>query len=252
MSRPTLSALIATEALKLRTVRLPALVAAVTVALTLVLAVQPVLEAGRRGRPSPGTVGAMLDVLDATGRGPLLALVVGVLMTAGEHHHATLSATLLQTPNRARLVLAKGLTAGLAGCVLGLLGLATTLAVGVPTGVVRPDLLNADIVWRVAGTLAAHPAYALLGAGVGAIMLRAQPLAVLLPVTWLLVLEGLVLGAVDRALLPWGLNGATDALANAGDVVGVLPIWAGAALLLGWALLALLAGVARMWRVDVT
>lgn len=252
MSRPPVSALVATEWLKLRTVRVPALVAAATVALTLVLALQPVLGAGRRGRPSLGTAGAMLDVLDATGRGPLLALVLGVLVTAGEQHHATLTATLLQTPDRARLVLAKGLTAMVAGCVLALLGLAVTLSVGVPSGAVRPDLVNADIVWHVLGMLAAFPAYALLGSGVGALMLRAQPLAVLLPVAWFLVLEGLVLGTVDRRLLPWGLTGATDALANAGDVVGVLPIWAGAVLLLGWALLTLLAGAARVTRVDVT
>ena len=252
MTPPTLSALVATEWLKLRTVRVPALVAAATVALTLVLAVQPVLGAGRRGRPSLGTAGAMLDVLDATAHGPLLALVVGVLVTAGEHHHATLTGTLLQTPQRPRLVLAKGLTAMSAGCVLALLGLVVALSVGLPSGAVRADLLNADIVWHVAGTLAAFPIYALLGAGVGAVMLRAQPLAVLLPVAWFLVLEGLVLGVVDRQLLPWGLTGATDALANAGDVVGVLPIWAGAVLLLGWALLTLLAGVARVTRVDVT
>jgi ABC-2 type transport system permease protein len=136
--------------------------------------------------------------------------------------------------------------------VLGLLGLAATLAVGVPTGAVRSDLLNADIVWHVTGMLTAYPAYALVGAGVGAVLLRAQSLAVLLPVAWLLALEVLVVGAADRHLLPWGLTGATHALANAGDVVGVLPIWAGAALLLGWVLLALLAGVARVTRVDVT
>ena len=252
MSRPPLTALMATEGLKLRTVRLPALVAAATVALTVVLAVQPVLGAGRQGRPSLGTVGAMLGVLDAAGRGPLLALVVGVLVTAGEHHHATLTASLLATPARGRLVVAKGLTAALAGCVLGLLGLGATLAVGVPSGAVRRDLLNADIVWHVLGMLAAHPLYALLGAGIGAVMLRTQPLAVLLPVAWLLVLEVLLLGSVDRQLLPWGLTGATDALANAGDVVGVLPMWAGAGLLLGWALLLLLAGVTRVTHLDVT
>ena len=252
MNGPALSAHVATEWLKLRTVRSPMLVAAATTLLTLVLAVQPVLAAGQRGRPSTGTVGALLAVLDATGRGPLLALVVGVLVTADEHHHATLTATLLQTPDRVRLVVAKGLTAAAAGSLLGLLGLATALAVGAAAGAVRPELLNADIVWRVAGTWAAHPAYAVLGAGLGALVLRSRALAVLLPLVWLLALEALVLGTLDHRLLPWGLTGATHALANAGDVVGVLPIWAGAALLLGAALLTLLAGVAHVARMDVT
>jgi ABC-2 type transport system permease protein len=252
MSRPRLSALVADETLKLRTVRLPALVAAATVAGTLVLAVQPVLGAGRQGRPSLGTIGAMLDVLDATGRGPLLALALGVVVTAGEHHHATLTATLLQTPDRGRLLAAKACTAALAGGALGLLGVATAVAVGAPTGALRIDLLNADIAWHVVGMLAAYPVYALLGAGVGAVMGRSQPLAVLLPTAWLLVLEALVLAAVDRDLLPWGLTGATGALVNAGDVVDVLPMWAGAAMLLGWSLLALLVGALRLTRADVT
>lgn len=252
MSRWHLSALVATEWLKIRTVRAPALLAGATVAVTLVLALQPVVGAGRQGRPSLGTIGAMLGVLDATSRGPLLAVVVGVLVIAGEHHHATITTTLLQTPERTALVVAKALTAALVGLGLGLLGLTTTLAVGLPTGAVRPDLLNADIVWRVLGLLLAYPAYGLLGVGVGALLLRSQAAAVLVPVAWLLVLESLVVGSLDRRLLPWSLTGATAALANAGDLPGVLPIWGGALLLAGFALLVLLAGVARVARTDIT
>ena len=252
MSRPPLFALVATEGLKLRTVRLSALVAAATLAVTLALALQPVVGAGRQGRPSLGSVGAMLDVLDATSRAPLLALALGVLVTAGEHQHGTLTATLLQTPDRGRLLVAKACTAAFAGCALGLLGLVTTLVVGVAAGALRTDLLNADIAWHVAGMLATYPVYALLGAGVGAVMFRSQSLAVLLPTAWLLLLDALVISDVDRDLLPWSLTGATDALANAGDVVGVLPMPVGAALLLGWGLLALFAGVTRLVRADVT
>jgi hypothetical protein len=252
MSRWHLSALVATEWLKVRTVRAPALLAGATVGVTLVLALQPVVGAGRQGRPSLGTIGAMLGVLDATSRGPLLAVVVGVLVVAGEHHHATITTSLLQTPARTPLVVAKAVTAALVGLGLGVLGLATTLAVGLPTGAVRTDLLNADIVWRVVGLLLAYPAYALLGVGVGALLLRSQAAAVLVPVAWLLVVETLVVGSMDRHLLPWSLTGATAALANAGDLPGVLPIWGGALLLAGFALLVLLAGVARVARTDIT
>lgn len=252
MSTGRLAALVATEWLKLRTVRAPALLAAATVGVTLVLALQPVLGAGQQGRPSPGTVGAMLGVLDATSRGPLLAMVFGVLVIAGEHHHGTFTTTLLQTPARTPLVVAKAVTAALVGLGLGLLGLATTLAVGVPAGAVRSDLLNADIVWRVLGLLLAYPAYGLLGVGVGALLLRSQAVAVMVPVTWLLAVESLVVGFLDRHLQPWSITGATAALANAGDLPGVLPIWAGALLLAGFALLVLLAGVTRVARTDVT
>lgn len=252
MNRPRLSALVATEWLKLRTVRTPLVLAAATVVLTVMLAVQPVLGAGRQGRPSLGTVGAMLAVLEADTRGALLALVLGVLVTAGEHHHDTITTSLLHTPVRARLVAAKAVAAAAGGLVLGVLGLATTLAVGVPTGAVRRDLLNPDIVWRVLGLLAAYPLYAVLGAGVGALLARSQPVAVLLPVAWLVFVEDLVVGTVDRHLLPWTLGGATAALANAGDVARVLPIWGGAALLAAAALLAVLAGASYAARTDIT
>lgn len=247
-----MTSLMATEWLKLRTVRAPALLALVTVLLSLLLALQPVLGAGRQGRPSLGTVGAMLGVLDATSMGPLLALVLGVLVLTGEQHHATLSATLLQTPVRVRLVAAKAVVASLAGLVLGTLGLLTTLAVGVPTGAVRLDLLNPDIVSRALGLLAGYPVYAVLGVGVGALLTYSQPVAVLLPLAWLLVMEDMVVGAIDRHLLPWTVAGATEALGNAGDVADVLPVWAGAAVLVGYTMVALVAGAVRVDRADIT
>ncbi len=56
----------------------------VSLALTALLGVQPVLKAGRNGVPSIGTVGAELAVLDVMGRGGVTALAIGVLiMTIG-------------------------------------------------------------------------------------------------------------------------------------------------------------------------
>lgn len=251
MRPPTLAALVAAEWLKVRTVRMPGLLAAAAVALTLVLAVQPVLSAGRNGNPSLGTAGAMLAVLGATSRGPLVALVLGVLLVTAEHHHGTLTPVLLQVPSRARLLAAKAALAALGGLALGVLALATSLVVGLLSGAVRPDLLNADIVWRSAGLALTHPAYALLGVGIGALTFRSQPVAVLTPLAWLLFGEAMVVTSVDRHLLPLTLNGASAALANAGDLPGVLPIWAGGLLLAGCAGLAVAAGAVRLVRTDV-
>lgn len=249
---PTWMALVSAEWLKVRTVRLPALLAATAVALTLVLALQPVLSAGRNGSPSLGTAGALLAVIGSTSRGPLVALVLGVLVVTAEHRHATLTPVLLQTPSRARLLAAKSAFAAMGGLGLGLLGLATSLSVGALSGAVRPGLLNADIAWRVTGLALAHPLYALLGVGVGALAARSQPVAVLIPVVWLLFGEAMVVNVVDARLLPWSLNGAVAALANAGDLAGVLPIWAGGLLLLACASVAVGAGTVRTVRADVT
>jgi hypothetical protein len=246
------TALLAAEWLKLRTVRLPLLLALAAVVLTLVSALQPVIQAGRQGTASIGTAGAMLAVLGSTGRGPLLALVFGVLLVSAEYHHATITPVLLQTPARGRLLAAKAMVGALGGMGLGVLGLGTSLGVGALSGAVRSDLLNGDVVWRVVGLLLAHPAYALIGVGIGALLARSQAVAVLVPLTWLLVGEHLVVSALNRHLLPWSLSGATAALANAGDVADVLPVWGGAAVLFGFAFLITALGALRITRADVT
>jgi ABC-2 type transport system permease protein len=96
--------MIRTELLKLRTVRGPSLLVAVGVLLTAFLALQPAIRAGSGGTPSVGTAALMLVLLSAAGHGQLLALVIGVVSVTGERRHGTLTATLLQTPHRIRLM----------------------------------------------------------------------------------------------------------------------------------------------------
>jgi hypothetical protein len=87
-----------TEFMKLRTTRWPWILTLLALALTALLGLQPVFKAGRSGAPSIGTVGAELGVLDAIGRGALIALVMGVLIMTTEFRHQTVSASLLQSP----------------------------------------------------------------------------------------------------------------------------------------------------------
>src|SRR3954463_13842848 len=108
-----------TERLKLSPPGVRCLLAASAPAVTAVLALQPVLAAGRNGSPSIGTVGATLAVLDALGRGPLAALVLGVLVVTSDVRHKTLATSLLQAPDRVRLLGAKAGAAALLGLALG-------------------------------------------------------------------------------------------------------------------------------------
>jgi ABC-2 type transport system permease protein len=240
------------EWLKLRTVRLPLAVAAAAVCVTLALALRAVVGAGQHGAPSIGTAPAALSVLGATTWGPCFAMVLGVLVVTDEFHHGTITGTLLQRPRRWRLFLSKALTAALAGLALGVLTLTAALSVGVPGGAVPTDVLNVDVVSRSVGLLLLHPAYAVIGAGVGGLLLRAQSVAVLLPLAWVLVLERLIVGVVDRGWLPWTLSGATSAVENAGDVVGVLPVWQGVVLLGAAGLAAGVLGGTHIERTDLT
>jgi len=239
--------LLRAELLKLRSVRSGLLVLPVAAALTLWGAAEPVLQAGRAGSPSLGTAGALLAVLGAVGRGAVVVLVAGVLVVTADVRHGTLTCTLLQTPRRAAVLAAKAAVALLLALVAAALDLAVVLAVGLLSGAVDPAMVNGDIVWRVAGLLLAYPLYALLGVGLGALVLS-QPLAVLLPLLWTVLLERLV---VPEDLAAWSLSGVTAALGNAGDVTGVLPVPVGAAALSAYAVLAVVLGGARLARHDV-
>jgi ABC-2 type transport system permease protein len=248
ISLPTLTR---TELLALWTVRIPWVLMAATVTATLVMAVTPVIGAGMEGAASIGTSAAMLAVLDATGRGSVVVLLFGVLTVAAEFRHGTATVTFLHTPRRARVIAAKAMAVMVVGTALAVVNLATALAVGMPTGAVQLSMVNGDILLRVLGLLLAYPLYGLLGVGTGALLIY-QPVAVVLPLTWLLLVEDLVLHLVPHAISPWSLSAVTAALANAGDVQEVLPVLVGGLALLGYALLLLSLGAARVVRRDIT
>ena len=242
------AALLFAELVKLRTVRTGLAALPVAAVLTLWAAVQPVMQAGRSGAPSLGTAGALLAVLDALGRGAMVALLAGVLVVTWDVRHGTLTGTLLQTPRRAAVLGAKAVVAVLLALVAAGIDLTVVLAVGRLSGAVDPAMMNSDIVLRVVGLLLAYPLYALLGVGVGTLLLS-QPVAVVLPLLWATLLERLL---VPDSLAPWSMSGVTAALANAGDVAGVLPVQVGAAALLAYAVTALALGGARLLRHDIT
>ena len=195
---PGLLVLVRTELLKLGTTRAPWLLAGGALALTVLLALQPVTRSGRDGAPSIGTVGAALGVLDALGRGALVALLVGVLVVTAEFRHQTVGTSLLQTPNRIQLVVAKSAASSLVGLALGMSSLILVLAIGAVSGALPLELVNSDIAVRVLGLVLTYPLYALIGAAVGALLNRTQPLAVILPIAWLLAVEGLVTSALPQ------------------------------------------------------
>jgi ABC-2 type transport system permease protein len=248
--RPPATAMIRTELLKLHTLRAPLLLVSVGVLLAAFFALQPVTVAGRHGTPSVGTAALMLAVLSAAAHGQLLALVIGLLAVTVERRHGTLTATLLQTPRRVRLLAAKAVAAALVGLVLGLLSLAVAASVALSSGALRGQVVNGDVFLASAGQVLAYPLYGLLGIGIGALLMASQPIAVLLPVAWFLVLETYV-AALAGSLSAWLPEQLTAALANAGDLPHLVPVWAGGLMLLGYGLLLGGAGAARLARSDV-
>jgi ABC-2 type transport system permease protein len=243
--------LVRTELLAMRTIGTTWALVVAAVLLTAGLTVNPVLNAGRAGQPSIGTAGALLAVLGGAGRGALVMLLLGVLTVTAEFRHGTLTATLLHTPQRSRVLTAKGTATAAVAAAVAVADLAVVLAVGLTTGAVQPALLNADIALHVLGLLLAYPLYGLAGVGIGALLMY-QPVAVLLPLAWAFVVENLVLRLLPPSAPRWSLGGASAALANAGDFPAVLPMAVGGIVLLSYALLLLGFGALRLARRDIT
>lgn len=249
---PGLPVLVRTELLKLGTTRAPRVLAAAGLVLTVLLTLQPVTRAGREGAPSIGTVGAALGVIDAVGRGALVALLVGVLVVTSEFRHKTVGTTLLQTPNRIQLVVAKATASSLVGMALGIAALLIVLGIGTVSGALRPELVNSDIALRVLGLAMTYPLYSLLGVAVGALLTWNQPLAVIVPIAWILGAESLAMSALPRPANTWSIEGVTAAFQHAGNMPYVLPVWLGGAALLSYALLLLAGGALQLNRTDIT
>lgn len=249
---PGLHVLVRTELLKLATTRAPWVLAAAAPVLTTLLALQPVTRAGRDGTPSIGTAGAALGVIDAVGRRALVALLVGVLVVTSEFRHQTVATTLLQTPNRIQLVVAKSAASSMVGLTLGIAALLIVLGIGAVSGALRPELVNSDIALRVLGLALTYPLYALLGSAAGALLNRNQPLAVILPIVWLLGAESLAMSALPQPARTWSIEGVTNALQHAGNMPSLLPVWLGGAALLAYALLLVAGGAFQLNRTDIT
>ena len=246
-----MSTLIRTELLALRTTRLPWALLAGPVLLTAMLAVNAVLEAGTDGAPSIGTAAAMLGILDASGSGRLVMLLLGVLAVTAEFRHGTVTGTFLHTPRRVRVLTAKAAAIVVVAAVAAAAALTVALAVGLATGALPSALVNPDVVLHVAGLLLAYPLYGVIGVAAGALIVY-QPVAVLLPLAWMLYLENFTLSLAPEAVSPWSLNGVTAALAHSGTVPDVLPVAVGGTVLAAYTLLLFSLGAARLTRRDIT
>jgi ABC-2 type transport system permease protein len=178
------------------------------------------------------------DLLSVAGFSGLLALVLGVVVGAGEYRHGTIAWTLLVTPRRLRAVSAQVLACGLAGIVIGLTAFVLATAVAIPWLSAKDAPLPSvsELLELVAGVVAYAGLAAALGAGLGA-LLRNQVAGVVIVLVGLFVVDP-TLAALDESLAAFTLSGLGAAINGASDDSSDLlaPVTAG----LVWALYALL------------
>jgi ABC-2 type transport system permease protein len=220
--------LVAAEWLKLRTTRLLLGMVPAAVAISCAAVAGVVLSADAAQLVSSEGIRRSLSV---TGAGAVLVLVLGILVSAGEHRHGTSVDTFLTTPQRHRVVGAKlavaaglGLGVGMliAAASLGLAGLLyRTRGAGFPFG-------DAEVWLTFAGTLAYTTLFAVLGVAVGALV-RNQVSAVGGALVWFAVVEHTLVNLVP-SVGRWLPAGAGQAIVRT-PLDGLLPQLAGAAVL---------------------
>jgi hypothetical protein len=182
--------LLASELLKMRTIRTPWGFAVAAVGLGGLLAAGHIGSPPKEGRLAPDY---QFDLfLSAAFPAVVLALLLGILLFTNEFRHGTISRTLLVTPRRPILVALKLVVGGAAGAALALLAVATAAVIAVIwLGIIDVPLQfgdAADAVWR---SLLAAALVGALGAAVGGVV-HSQVGALVGTLVWLFVAEPII------------------------------------------------------------
>jgi ABC-type transport system involved in multi-copper enzyme maturation permease subunit len=181
---------------------------------------------------------------------PAFAVVLAIRSYTDEVRHGSIVPTLLASPSRSRVLVAKAVVAAVAGASLAIaaqavamtLGAALVAAEGFPPVIAWASVASTVAAGAVAGVL-----WSLLGVGVG-VAVRHQVPALVGSLVWILVAE-YVLASFAPGLatyLPVTAGGSLLGLDGA-----PLSPTAGGLVLAGWAAAALAAGRALLRRRDV-
>jgi ABC-2 type transport system permease protein len=194
------------------------------------------------------------SVLSHAGSGAIFVLVLGILALGSEFRHNTITSTFLTTPDRRRVVAAKLVAATVLGLAFGAAGSVLTLAIAVPWLMAKGvglGLIGHEAGLAVLGAVLITALYGLVGVGVGALV-RNVIAAVAGALVWMAIVENLLVSLLPQ-VGKWLPGGAAAALARADNPAGgLLPPWAGGALLLGYAIALAAAGTRFVLARDVS
>ena len=246
--------LLRTELLKQRTTRTIVVGIATAPVIAGLVTIAILSAAGKHGNDplSPDNLvqvlGAPADVIT------VIVILLGVLGTAGEYRHQTITTTFLASPRRRDVVIAKLAAFSITGAAMGLLSLSVSTAIAVPwlrsSGV---DIqVNGDAI-RVATALVVSTAlHAALGVSIGA-LIRNQTAAAAAVLAWMLAVEGLIGDLLGRSeFVRWFPAATGRALVHAGPTGDNLPSPVAAAVFSGYVVVLAAAGARFTIRRDIT
>ncbi|XBH22042.1 ABC transporter permease subunit [Jonesiaceae bacterium BS-20] len=216
---------------------------------------------GEMGMPSGSAVSTVYTT--AASFGYIFPALIGVLSITGEYRHKTITNTLLGTPQRGKMLVAKmiaGIPMGLMYGVAGTLGCVGLGAIALNANGVDP-LLGQASTWAIIGrSVLAITLWLLVGVGIGALI----PNQVAAIVTLLVFTQ--FIEPIARMALPmasWGENIAKFLPGSVGDAIAggsfysmmgteLLPLWAGAILLTSYAVIFAVIGRYTTLRKDIS
>jgi len=209
-----MTGLLSTEALKLRTLRMAWVVAALAVAVSATIGFAGVRISTDAGEPLhlSELAGAPVQAMW------FLAIVSAVLASAGEFQHRTIRTTLLASPRRGRVLVAKSAVAGAYGGLLVLLGVAGAVVAGVVTAAGSGAVFaGRSVSWgHLFGAVAVGAVFAVLATGLG-VLTRSTAAAIGVVLLWRFVGEGILPALLrEDGLTRWTPNGAAGALVGLG------------------------------------
>jgi ABC-2 type transport system permease protein len=221
-----MTALLRSELLKAQTVRTHLWLALATAALVVIASISVSASTGAIKSAADDRAVAQIAAIAL-----VFSLIVGIIVMAGELTHGTVTQTLLATPVRERVLLAKAAVAALIAVGLALLAELLVLAITVPGASL--DVHNARLVFL--GILVAAPLVAVLGVGLGGVV-KSQGSGIAASLVWLLIGEHIVL-LIDESASRYSPARAFAALAS-GERSGhaLLGMGAGAAASVVWTL----------------
>jgi ABC-2 type transport system permease protein len=156
---------------------------------------------------------------------PLFAALIGVLLFSGDFAQGALAYTLLASPSRAVVLLAKGITVALIAVFAGSFGVLLSALAVFGAASFRPERPPVDLAGdlaKIGAYLVVSILYALLGLSIGAaVRSMAGSVFALLGVVWALPIAAAVAGIwlpfVNDAIAPHSPAALTLPLINAGD-----------------------------------
>lgn len=249
-----MTALIASELLKLRTTRAAFVYPIVLVALT-GLAAAGELGGSDDDRRLEDSFQA--DLLTGTTFAGVLALILGITAVTNEFRHGTITPSLLVTPVRERFLAAKGLVAVIAGIVFATAGALVVAAIAIPwlTALDIPLQLGDGDVWLGFGRILLDAAlWGAIGVGIGGLV-HGQVGALVGTIIWLLLVEplaGFLLELIELDFVAKLLLGRASGAITGSEGEDVFGFWPSLGIMLGYVAVLGALAVVRTRSRDVT